>query len=281
MIKILGVPYEEGTYWRKGSKAGPARVREHLYKLRELSVHSKQSLQRSLRESDAGDLAVNVYDKDVALRQIEDGAHSHLEQASDCFLIAVGGDHSITLPLVRAHARRFGKGSFGIIQLDAHSDTFADIDGYRFHHGATFRNIIEEGLVAPEHLIQIGIRGQVREGGLSFQEHHGNPFITMDQFRRDPEFSLRKHTKSNFPYYLSLDIDVVDPAFAPGTGVPVPGGLSSHEVISLVRECAGLTLVGADVVEIAPAYDPADITSLLGAYLVYEIALAVQISRAH
>jgi agmatinase len=265
---LVGVPYEEGTYWRKGTKHGPARIREHLRKLRGYSLSADRSVRHAPAEIDRGDLQLDQYDHARAFRQIEDAIASVL--ADGRAPVVIGGDHSITLPIVRALARRLGAGSFGIIHLDAHSDTFDPVDGFRYHHGAAFRNIVEEGLVVPRAIHQLGIRGQVRDGGLQFVETTGIHCVRMRAFRARGASIAAFVADRSLPYYVSIDIDVVDPAFAPGTGTPVPGGMTSAEILDAMIELRDYQVIGLDLVEVAPPYDSSEITSVLAANLIHE-----------
>lgn len=265
---LLGVPYEEGTYWRKGTKHGPARIREKLRDLRPYSLSAERPVRHAPAAIDRGDVSLDQYDHARASRQIEDAVAATL--AEDRAPVIIGGDHSITLPIVRALAARLGAGSFGIIHLDAHSDTFDAVDGFRYHHGATFRNIVEEELVHPRAIHQLGIRGQVRDGGLHFVERTGIHCVKMRAFRERGASIAAFVADRSLPYYVSIDIDVVDPAFAPGTGTPVPGGMTSAEILDVMIELRDYHVLGLDLVEVAPPYDSSEITSVLAANLIHE-----------
>ena len=267
--KIIGLPYEEGAYWRKGMKEGPEAVWEQLKKMRRYSVAAGKKLEWDFEDIYSGNLDLCPYQKDTCLQKIEQSVKEVL--CSGCAPVILGGDHSVTLPVIRAISKHMGNREFSIIQFDAHSDTFNHVEGYEYHHGAVFRNVVEEGLVLPENIYQFGIRGQVRDNGMEFVDKQGVNCIAMKDFR-SKECSIKNY---NLPkdklYYVSIDIDVVDPAFAPGTGVPVPGGLTSFEILDIVEQLKDYNLIGFDVVEVAPIYDPADITSLLAANIAFEL----------
>jgi agmatinase len=185
--------------------------------------------------------------------------------------MCVGGDHSILLPILRAiHAVH---GPVGLIQLDAHSDTWDQYWGMKYSHGTPVRRAIEEGLLAELHILQIGLRGQLYNANdLDFAREHKIMMVTAEEFHEHGLPLIREQLKlfKGVKTYLSLDIDVVDPAFAPGTGTPQVGGLSSVQILGLVRALRGLDFVGSDLVEVSPQFDSADITSLLAANLLFE-----------
>lgn len=269
---IIGVPYEEGAYWRKGMKDGPADVISQLKKLRTYSISAQRVLPWEWNDILAEMLELSPYHREECLLKIESAVREVVEQGRIPFLL--GGDHSITLPAVRAVSKAMNGKELSILHFDAHADTFAPVNGYAYHHGAVFRNIIEEGLVMPEQLHQFGMRGQVRDDSWSFyEEHKGVRCISMKEFREKQcqlsHFDLPKDRM----YYISIDIDVVDPAFAPGTGTPVPGGLSSFEMLELVEQLKDYSIVGLDLVEVAPGYDPTGITGLLAAQIVFDLLM--------
>lgn len=266
---ILGFPYDLGCYWRRGSKEAPDAIRHELYKLRNFSLSSGNRLKWSLREIDQNNVELNQYCQDYAHEQIQRAIETVLGENK--IPVSIGGDHSITLPIIRGLASVWGNGNFSIIHLDAHSDTFSPVDGYNFHHGAVFRNIIEEELVYPYELFQFGIRGQARDEGLTFVEKSGIKTILMKDFRNKGCNINNYNLAKDKNYYLSIDIDVVDPAFAPGTGTPVPGGLTSSEILDIVGQLAEYNLIGVDLVEVAPMYDISNLTSLLAANIIFEV----------
>jgi agmatinase len=222
-----------------------------------------------LRVADYGDLAVNPLSIEDTFRRIESGLKTVLDDGA--IPLCVGGDHSILLPILRAiHAAH---GPVGLIQLDAHSDTWDEYWGMKYSHGTPVRRAIEEGLLDEAHILQIGLRGQLYGADdLDYAREHKIKMITAEEIH-DAGPSMVREALAGFrgrKTYFSLDIDVVDPAFAPGTGTPQVGGLSSHQILSLVRSFAGLNFVGCDLVEVSPQYDSAEITSLLAANLLFE-----------
>ncbi len=228
-VALLGVPFDGGTTYRTGARLGPRNIRVQSAIIRPYNPAVQVNPFEARRIADYGDLPINPLSLEDSYRRIEQGLAPLVE--AGVVPVSVGGDHSITLPLLRAVAKRHGP--LALVQLDAHSDTWDAYFGSRHSHGTIIRRGIEEGVLAQGAILQVGLRGR--------------------------------------PCYLTFDIDVVDPAFAPGTGTPQVGGLSSAQAIELVRALRGLRFVGADLVEVSPPYDSAELTSLLAANLLYEI----------
>lgn len=267
-IEIISLPYEEGTYWRKGAKFGPESILRKFKDLREYSIGNDLVI-KSDNIHYNNDVYLSPYNRDQAFSQIKTSVLEALKGGR--IPILLGGDHSITYSIVKAFAEFYGKGNFGIIQFDSHTDTFDEVDGFNYHHGATFRNIIEDGLVKEENVFQFGIRGQVREDSISFLYSEKRTTVTIEKLVEN-RFEISKFIKNrNIPYYVSFDIDFVDPAFAPGTGTPVPGGCSSFETLNIIRNLNFIKIIGFDLVEVAPQYDSSEITSLLAANILHEI----------
>jgi agmatinase len=269
---VLRVPYEEGAYWRKGTKEGPAAIVSALERLRPHSLRTNRALPLPLEHYLAPMLDVGPYDRSAAFEQIESRVSDILGRG--CVPVTLGGDHSLTYPVVRSLAAYHGPGSFTLLHLDAHSDTFPATDGYDYHHGAVFRKIVEDGLVAPGDMYQLGLRGFVSPGGMDFASTHGYHLVSAAELRASGCQLDAFGIHSGKPCYVSIDIDAVDPAFAPGTGTPVPGGLTSGELLDLIDQMACLALVGLDLVEVAPIYDSAGITVLLAAHVIMELLVA-------
>lgn len=269
---VLRVPYEEGAYWRKGTREGPDAIVNALERLRPFSLRRNRALPLPVQSYLAPMLDIGPYDRSVAFQKIETGISGILAQR--CVPVTLGGDHSLTYPVVRSLAAYHGPRTFAILHLDAHSDTFPATGGYDYHHGAVFRKIVEDGLVAPEDMHQLGLRGLVPPGGMDFASTHGYHLVSAGDLRATGCRLDALEIDSGKPYYVSIDIDAVDPAFAPGTGTPVPGGLTSAELLDLIHQMACLPLVGLDLVEVAPIYDPAGITVLLAAHVIMEILIA-------
>ena len=268
-VALIGVPFDGGTSYRPGPRFGPRHVRQQSAIIRPYHPVLDVSPFDMLRVADYGDLAVNPLSIEDTFRRIESGLKTVLDDGA--IPLCVGGDHSILLPILRAiHAAH---GPVGLIQLDAHSDTWDEYWGMKYSHGTPVRRAIEEGLLDEAHILQIGLRGQLYGANdLDYAREHNIKMITAEEIH-DAGLSMVREALAGFrgrKIYFSLDIDVVDPAFAPGTGTPQVGGLSSHQILSLVRSFAGLNFVGCDLVEVSPQYDSAEITSLLAANLLFE-----------
>ena len=268
-IALVGVPFDGGTSYRPGARFGPRHVREQSAIIRPFNPVLALSPFDLVRVADYGDLPINPLSIDDTFKRITRGLGPILEAGA--IPLCVGGDHSILLPILRAmHAKH---GPVGLIQFDAHSDTWDEYWGMKYSHGTPVRRAIEEGLLAEPYILQIGLRGQLYdEHDLDFARSHGISMITAEEFHQAGPGQVRKKLGMfrGRKVYFSLDIDVVDPAFAPGTGTPQVGGLSSVQILDLVRSLAGLRFVGCDVVEVSPQYDSAEITSLLAANLLFE-----------
>jgi agmatinase len=268
-VALIGVPFDGGTSYRPGPRFGPRHVREQSAIIRPYHPVLDVSPFDLLRVADYGDLAVNPLSIEDTFRRIALGLKTVLDDRA--IPVCVGGDHSILLPILRAiHAAH---GPVGLIQLDAHSDTWDEYWGMKYSHGTPVRRAIEEGLLDEAHILQVGLRGQLYgPRDLDYAREHKIKMITAEEIH-DSGLAVVRETLAGFrgrKIYFSLDIDVVDPAFAPGTGTPQVGGLSSHQILSLVRAFAGLNFVGCDLVEVSPQYDSAEITSLLAANLLFE-----------
>jgi agmatinase len=268
-VALMGVPFDGGTSYRSGARFGPRHVREQSAIIRPYNPVVDLSPFDLVRVADYGDLPINPLSIDDTFKRITRGLRPVLE--ADTIPLCVGGDHSILLPILRAmHAKH---GPVALVQFDAHSDTWDQYWGMKYSHGTPVRRAIEEGLLAEPYILQIGLRGQLYdEHDLDFAREHGIVMITAEEFHEQGLALVRKKLKmfNSRKVYFSLDIDVVDPAFAPGTGTPQVGGLSSVQILNLVRSLAGLHLVGCDLVEVSPQYDSAEITSLLAANLLFE-----------
>ncbi len=269
-VALVGVPFDGGTTYRPGPRLGPRHIRAQSAIIRPYHPVWKLKPFEKYRTADFGDLAVNPLSIEDTYRRIEQGLAPLLH--AGVRPICVGGDHSITLPILRAMHKRFGR--LALVQLDAHSDTWDEYFGSRYSHGTPIRRAIEEGLLAEGCVLQVGLRGQVySEADFDFARAHRIRMVTVEEFHRFGPARVRPLLRKlrGRPAYLTLDIDVVDPAFAPGTGTPQVGGLSSAQILELVRVLKGLRLVGCDLVEVSPPFDSAEITSLLAANLLFEM----------
>jgi agmatinase len=270
-VAVLGVPFDAGVSYRPGARFGPQAIRAGSKLLRAYHQAMDVSPWSEDQVADAGDLAPNPFDIAEAIQQIEAGAREALERAE--VLLALGGDHTIALPLLRvAHERH---GPIALVHLDAHLDTWDTYFGAAYTHGTPFRRAFEEGLLAAGRGAHVGIRGPIF-GASDLVEDSGFGFeivSTVDVARAGVDAAIERIRArvGDSPVYVSIDIDVLDPAHAPGTGTPEPGGLTTREAMLLLRGLAGLPLVGADVVEVAPPYDHAELTSLAAANLAYEL----------
>jgi len=269
-IALIGIPYDGGTTYRPGPRFGPRHVREQSVIIRPWNPVLNLNPFEKFRVADYGDLSINPLSIEDTFQRITSQLDDVLQAGART--ACVGGDHSILLPILRAIHKRFGR--VGLIQFDAHNDTWGGYFGSPHSHGTPVRRAIEEGLLVPKDVFQIGLRGQVySEDDFDFGREHGFQVITTEQFHHRGMALVKRALKklARRPVYITLDIDVVDPAFAPGTGTPQVGGLSSAQILELVRSLQGLNIVGCDLVEVSPPYDSGEITSLLAANLLYEL----------
>jgi agmatinase len=271
-VALLGVPFDSGTSYRSGARLGPREIRSQSSLIRPYSMFQKVSPFEVLRVVDAGDVDVPPVGIEKAYVAIDAGVRGVLDAGA--IPVIAGGDHSISLPILRAVAAKHG--AVSLVQFDAHIDTWGDYFGGPYFHGSPFRRAIEEGLLVEGRYVQVGIRGPMygEADDFAFQNAHGVTMIDIGQVRRDGIGRTIDRVRGivKGPVYVTFDIDAVDPAFAPGTGTPEVGGLTSYEAQELVRGLAGLDIVGCDVVEVAPPFDgPGQITALLAANLMFEL----------
>ena len=270
-IGLVGVPFDGGVTNRPGARHGPREIRNQSSLMRRMHQSSGISPHDLARVADVGDAWVqSPFHLENSLDEIAE-FFIRLNEASVTPLSA-GGDHSITLPILRAIAKT---GPVGMVHFDAHCDTGDDYLGSKFHHGAPFRRAVEEGLLDPERTIQIGIRGSVNEPDIwKFSHDSGMRVIYMEEFY---ELGIKRvidearRVVGIGPTYISFDVDGLDPVYAPGTGTPEVGGFSSMEAQFMIRGLKGLNLIGGDVVEVAPPFDPSGNTALVGATMMFEI----------
>ena len=272
-VAILGVPFDSGTSYRSGARLGPREIRAQSSLIRPYSYFQKISPFERLTIVDAGDVDAPPVGIEPAYAAIESAVDRIL--AAGAAPMIVGGDHSISLPVLRSVARVHGP--LALLQFDAHIDTWGDYFGGKYFHGSPFRRAIEERVIAPAQYVQVGIRGPMygEEEDFKYQRDQGVTTIDIGMVKRDgvePTMARVREIAGDRPLYVTFDIDSVDPAFAPGTGTPEVGGLTSYEAQELLRALAGLRLVGCDVVEVAPPFDgPGHITSLLAANVMFEL----------
>jgi agmatinase len=270
-VAIVGVPFDSGVVYRPGARFGPAAIRAGSKMLRPFNAWTGVA-PFARQVADAGDIACTPFSIEQAIKQIEEAAKATAERASH--ILALGGDHTIALPLLRAAAARFGP--LALVHFDAHLDTWNTyFGGARYTHGTPFRRAAEEGLLDLPRSVHVGTRGpQFSADDLPADAALG--FLQIDGRAIDdrgvPAIAAEIRDRvGHAPVYLSLDIDVLDPAFAPGTGTPEAGGWSSRETIAILRRLAGIHLVATDVVEVAPAYDHAEVTAIAAANIAYEM----------
>jgi guanidinopropionase len=270
-VALLGIPYDGGSSYRPGARFGPRAVREQSSLIRPWHPVLKVHPFERLRVGDCGD--VDVIPISIEETYAAVSARIDTVSAAGARPLSVGGDHSVTLPILRSLARRHGP--LGVVHFDAHPDTWDEYFGHKFFHGTPFRRAVEEGVVDPRRFVQIGIRGPLYgPEDFAFHDQHGIEAIRIEVVKEQGVAWVgeRLHRLRGGPVYCSFDIDAVDPAFAPATGTPEVGGLTSYEALSLIRALAGLSLVGADIVEVSPLYDgPGQVTSLLAANLMFEL----------
>jgi len=268
---FIGVPLDIGTSQRAGTRYGPRSIRNESVMIRPYNMATGAAPFDSLAVADAGDVAINTYNLADSVRIIE--------QAYDELLrwplvpLTLGGDHTITLPILRAIVRKHGP--VGLVHVDAHTDTNDDMFGEKIAHGTTFRRAVEEGLLDCRRVVQIGQRAQgYASGDFQWGVDQGFRLVQAEQCWHRSLAPLMAEVRAQLgegPVYLTFDIDGVDPAWAPGTGTPEVGGLTSIQALEIVRGCQGLALVGADLVEVSPPYDQSGNTAQLAANLLYEM----------
>jgi agmatinase len=269
---VYGIPFDTATSFRTGPRFGPEAIRSASALLRPYNPALGVDVVEALSIVDYGDVPVSPGDTERTYGQVEEALAPLVD--AGVFPLALGGDHSVTLAELRVLARRHGP--LALIQLDAHGDTWDEYFGQRFFHGTTFKRAIEEKLIEPAASVQAGLRGSLygpedidsaRALGLAVL-----PCDKLRDFGSGSFASLARERIGRRPVFLSFDIDVLDPAFAPGTGTPEVGGLSTAEALSIVRALSGINLVGADVVEVSPPYDgPGQPTALAAANVAYEL----------
>jgi guanidinopropionase len=270
-IALIGVPWDGGTTNRAGARHGPREIRNMSSFMRKVHHVSRIAPYQLARVADLGDAPVNPIDLMDSLGRIERFfAKVH---AAGAIPLSAGGDHLVTLPIFRAIARQR---PIGMIHFDAHSDTNDSyFGGNRFTHGTPFRRAVEEGLLDPKRVVQIGIRGSIYDASdMDFAEASGMRVIYIEEFTAigvEKTIAEARRVAGEGPTYISFDVDGLDPIYAPGTGTPEIGGLTTREAQAILRGLQGLDLVGGDVVEVSPPFDPSGNTALVGATMMFEI----------
>lgn len=270
-VGIVGVPLDTASSYRVGSRFGPRGIRMESPPIRPYNMATRAAPFDSLSVADIGDVPVNPYNQAASMEIIE--GHFDKILAQGCKPIALGGDHAVTLPILRAFKKVHG--SVGLIHVDAHSDINDTMNGEKIAHGTPFRRAYEEGLIDPARVIQIGLRGT----GYSAEDFDWSRKVGFRVVQAEacwhkslePLMAEVRDQMGSGPVYVTFDIDALDPAYAPGTGTLEIGGLTVPQGIEIMRGLRGLNIVGADLVEVSPPYDPQGTTAATAANLVYEL----------
>lgn len=270
-VAVLGIPLDIGTSWRSGTRMGPKQVRAESAMIRPYNLGSGAAPFDSLQVADIGDLAINTFSLADSLKIIEHSYDAVL--AADTKPMGIGGDHSIALPILRAMHRKHGP--VALIHVDAHADVNDEMFGEKETHGTFLRRAYEEGLVQADKVYQIGIRGSgyaaedfAEAAGWGFQQFPAEELWGRGLSNLGAEI---RRDIGDRPVYITYDIDSLDPAFAPGTGTPEIAGLTTPQALELIRAFKGLNVVGCDLVEVSPPYDPSGNTALTGANILFEM----------
>lgn len=271
-VAIIGVPLDIGTSNRVGARYGPRQIRAESVLVRPYGMATGAAPFDSFQVADTGDVALNTFNLAKSISIIE-GHYDRVLQ-HDVVPVSLGGDHTITLPILRALHRKHGP--MALVHVDAHADINDEMFGERIAHGTIFRRAIEEGLVLPEKMTQIGLRATgYSAADFDWSRHRGVRVVTAEECWYHSLSPLMEEVKETVgteqPVYLSFDIDGLDPSVAPGTGTPEPAGLTASQGLEIIRGCSGMNLVGCDLVEVSPPYDTTGNTALLAANLVFEM----------
>ena len=271
---FVGVPFDLGTSNRSGARFGPRAIRAESTMIRPYNLWTRISPFDSMQIADIGDVAINTFNLQKSIAIIE-AAYDEIA-ASAAAPFTLGGDHTIVLPILRALAKKHGP--LGVVHIDAHADVNDHMFGEKIAHGTPFRRMVEEKLVAPQRVVQIGLRttGYAADD-FDWPRQQGFRVVQAEECWHKSLTPLMQEVREQLgagPVYISFDIDGLDPAYAPGTGTLEPGGLTSAQAFEIVRGCRGLDIIGGDLVEVAPAYDHGGITATLAANLLYEMLCA-------
>lgn len=279
-IALVGVPFDGGTTNRAGARHGSREIRNQSSLVRRVHHATASAPFDQVRIGDCGDAQVNPLDTMESLDSI--AAFFQNIRDAGATPVAAGGDHLITLPILRGLVK--GAEPVSLIHFDAHSDTYDTIFNNRYNHGTPFRRAIEEGLIDPKRMVQIGLRGAISDAGnFDFAKESGIRQIFIEEFMERGPKAVMEEARAIVgmtPTYVSFDIDVLDPSFAPGTGTPEIGGISTREAQQMVRLLNGLNVIGADIVEVAPPFDLSGLTALTGATMMFELLCIVTNSVA-
>lgn len=275
-VALVGVPLDIGTSNRNGTRYGPRQIRAESVLVRPYGMATGAAPFDSFQIADAGDVALNPYSLEKSIAIIE--AHFDGLLRQPLTTVSMGGDHTVTLPILRALAKKHGP--MGLVHVDAHADVNDEMFGERITHGTIFRRAIEEGLVEPAKMVQIGLRATgYAADDFDWARRQGVTVVPAEDCWYTSLAPLMDKVRgaigAEHPTYLTFDIDGLDPSVAPGTGTPEPGGLTGSQGLEIIRGCAGLNLVGCDLVEVSPPYDTTGNTALLAANLIFEMLCAL------
>ncbi|MEJ6398135.1 agmatinase [Yoonia sp. 208BN28-4] len=270
-VGFIGIPMDIGTSWRSGTRFGPKQVRAESAMIRPYNIQSGAAPFDALHCADLGDVSVNTFNLADTIRLITETYDTHL--AHDIVPMGIGGDHTMTLPILRSIARKHGP--VALVHVDAHADVNDEMFGERETHGTVFRRAYEEGLITADKVFQIGLRGTGYTAD-DFTEAASwgfNQWLAPDLWHKSlaPLAAEIKEKIGDQKTYITYDIDSLDPSFAPGTGTPEIGGLTTMQAMELIRGLRGLNIVGCDLVEVSPPYDPSGNTALVGANIMFEM----------
>ncbi|UYZ84331.1 agmatinase [Entomomonas sp. E2T0] len=270
-VGFIGIPLDIGTSLRSGTRFGPREIRCQSVMIRPYNMATGAAPFDSLSIADIGDVAINTFNLLDAVKIIEEHYDNVLKH--NIIPLTLGGDHTLTLPILRAMHKKHGK--VGLIHVDAHADVNDNMFGEKIAHGTTFRRAQEEGLLDSKRVVQIGLRAQGYEADdFDWSRKQGFRVVQAEECWHKSLAPLMAEVREQVqggPVYLSFDIDGIDPAWAPGTGTPEVGGLTTIQALEIIRGCKGLDLIGGDLVEVSPPYDTTGNTALLGANLLYEM----------
>jgi guanidinobutyrase len=272
---FVGVPLDTGTSNRAGARFGPRAIRAESCLLRPYNMATRAAPYDSIQVADIGDVAINTFNLQKSMDIVTEAYDEIL--AHGCVPLTMGGDHTIVLPILRAMKKKYGP--LGVVHVDAHADVNDTMFGEKIAHGTPFRRAIEEGLIDGNRVAQIGLRGTgYTAEDFDWSRSHGIRVVQAEECWYKSVAPVMDEVRAKLgdgPVYLSFDIDGLDPSFAPGTGTPEIGGLTIWQALEIIRGCRGLDIVGCDLVEISPPYDPSGNTALVGANLLYEMLCVV------
>ncbi len=270
-VCFIGVPLDTGTSNRSGTRFGPRQIRAESCMIRPYNMATRAAPFESFQVADAGDVAINTFNLKKTITIIEQTYDKILN--ANCKPLTLGGDHTISLPILRAIHKKYGP--VGIVHVDAHADINDAMFGESVAHGTPFRRAIEEGLLDPKRMVQIGLRASgYAADDFDWSRQQGARVVQAEECWYKSLSPLMQEVQEQLgdgPVYITFDIDGLDPAFAPGTGTPEIGGLTVHQGLEIVRGCRGLDIIGCDLVEVAPTYDTSGNTSLVAANLLFEM----------